>query len=156
MFGHNVFTFGDFSSFNAEAAWDYDGEFGPLTLIQPLGSNVGITYGGVENDIDGAQIVGSVTQAVEIVMPNQDRSKQTYRIQGFENDDPRLGTYQNSPTENPSCASENRLSSNTSDCGSCVSGYEDIDGTCTAIVNEESSSLLPIIGVGALALVLLI
>ena len=152
MFGHNVFTFGEFSSFNAEAAWDYDGEFGPLTLIQPLGSGVGITYGD-----SGPQTVGSVTQAVDFILNTQDRSSQTYRIQGFENDDPRLGTYQNSPTENPSCASENRLSSNTSDCGSCVSGYEDIDGTCTAIVNQDnSSSLLPIIGVGALALVLLI
>lgn len=151
MFGHNVFTFGDFSSFSAEAAWDYDGEFGPLTLIKPLGSGVGITYGD-----SGPQLVGSVTQAVDL-LKTQSRSSQTYRIEGFENDDPRLGTYQNSPTENPSCASENRLSSNTSDCGSCVSGYEDINGTCTAIVSEsESSSLIPIIGVGALALVLLI
>lgn len=151
VFGHNVFTFGDFSSFRAEAAWDYDGEFGLLTLIQPLGTGVGITYGD-----SGPQLVDSVPTAVRF-LNSQDRSKQTYRIQGFESDDPRLGTYQNSPTENPSCASENRLSSNTSDCGSCVSGYEDINGTCTVIVNEDkSSSLLPIIGVGALALVLLI
>ena len=91
-------------------------------------------------------------------MPTQSRSSQTYRIEGFENDDPRLGTYQNSPTENPSCASENRLSSTTSDCGSCVSGYEDINGTCTVIVSENKIKLhlFPIIGVGALALVLLI
>jgi len=153
MFGHNVFTFGDFSSFRAEAAWEYDGEFGPLTTIEPLGSGVGITYGD-----SGPQIVGSVPSAIDFIN-TQDRSKRTYRIQGFESDDPRLGTYQNSPIENPSCASENRLESTTSDCGSCISGYEDIDGTCTAIVNENESSssyLLPIAGIGALALVLLI